>query len=112
MISGRSTPKNNQGNHSRCSRFRSSTEESGMNKKNVAVISITALAMGLGGAAFAQSKADKKMSFFITSAGSGKGADLGGLAGADKLCQSLGDSAGVKRTWHAYLSASAQSGQK
>ena len=34
------------------------------------------------------------MSFFITSAGSGSGANLGGLAGADKLCQSLATAAG------------------
>ena len=48
------------------------------------------------------------MSFFITSAGSGKGADLGGLTGADKLCQSLADAAGAgKRVWRAYLSQTA-----
>lgn len=45
------------------------------------------------------------MSFFVTSAGSGKGADLGGLAGADRLCQTLATAAGAGgRTWHAYLS--------
>ncbi len=45
------------------------------------------------------------MTFFITSAGSGKGADLGGLAGADRHCQSLAAAAGAgKRTWRAYLS--------
>lgn len=53
-------------------------------------------------AAFAQ---QKDMSFFVTSANSGKGADFGGLAGADKLCQSLADAAGAGgKTWHAYLS--------
>ena len=47
----------------------------------------------------------KDMTFFVTSAGSGKGADLGGLAGADKHCQSLAQAAGAgKRTWRAYLS--------
>jgi hypothetical protein len=46
-------------------------------------------------------------SFFITSTGSGKGADLGGLAGADKLCQALATAAGLpQRTWRAYLSTS------
>ena len=35
------------------------------------------------------------MSFFVTSAGSGKGADLGGLAGADALCQQLATAAGA-----------------
>ena len=45
------------------------------------------------------------MSFFITSAGSGKGADLGGLAGADAHCQKLATAAGAgHKTWRAYLS--------
>ncbi len=45
------------------------------------------------------------MSFFVTSAGPGKGADLGGLAGADKQCQTLAAAAGAgNRTWRAYLS--------
>ncbi len=45
------------------------------------------------------------MSFFITSVGSGKGADLGGLAGADALCQRLAAAAGAGgKTWRAYLS--------
>ena len=48
------------------------------------------------------------MSFFVTSANPGKGADLGGLAGADAHCQSLAEAAGARgRTWHAYLSTSA-----
>ncbi len=47
----------------------------------------------------------KDMSFFVTSTNSGKGADLGGLAGADKLCQSLAEAAGAGgKTWQAYLS--------
>jgi hypothetical protein len=46
-----------------------------------------------------------KMSFFVTSVGEGKGADLGGLAGADKHCQDLAKTAGAGgKTWHAYLS--------
>ena len=45
------------------------------------------------------------LSFFITSAGSGKGADLGGLAGADAHCQRLATAAGAGRqSWRAYLS--------
>jgi hypothetical protein len=45
------------------------------------------------------------MSFFVTSVGGGKGADLGGLAGADKHCQDLAQAAGAGgKTWHAYLS--------
>ena len=48
------------------------------------------------------------MSFFITSAGPGDGADLGGLAGADEHCQRLAGAAGAgERTWRAYLSDSA-----
>ena len=45
------------------------------------------------------------MSFFITSVGSGKGADLGGLDGADRHCQALAQAAGAgAKTWRAYLS--------
>jgi hypothetical protein len=52
------------------------------------------------------------MSFFITSANPGKGADLGGLAGADKYCQTLAQAVGAGgKTWHAYLSTSPASGQ-
>ncbi|HEY4136745.1 MAG TPA: hypothetical protein VGO34_16195 [Alphaproteobacteria bacterium] len=62
--------------------------------------------------ASAQEKARPDMSFFVTSAGSGKGGDLGGLAGADKICQALGQSAGAGgKTWHAYLSTQAAGGQ-
>ncbi len=51
------------------------------------------------------------MTFFVTSAGPGNGADLGGLAGADKHCQSLAAAAGAgNHTWHAYLSNSAAGG--
>ncbi len=44
------------------------------------------------------------VSFFITSVGSGNGGDLGGLAGADAICQSQADAAGIDRTFRAYLS--------
>ena len=45
------------------------------------------------------------MTFFVTSVGLGKGADLGGLAGADAHCQKLAASVGATaKTWHAYLS--------
>ena len=51
------------------------------------------------------------LGFFVTSAGPGKGADLGGLAGADKVCQSLAAAAGAgSRTWRAYLSATPAAG--
>ena len=32
------------------------------------------------------------LSFFLTSAGSGNGGDLGGLEGADAICQNLAES--------------------
>ena len=48
---------------------------------------------------------DNTMSFFLTSAGPGNGANLGGLAGADAHCQALADAAGAgSQTWRAYLS--------
>jgi len=53
-----------------------------------------------------------RMTFFVTSAGSGKGADLGGLAGADRQCQALAQTVGAgERTWRAYLSVSASGSQ-
>src|SRR4029453_1006481 len=49
----------------------------------------------------------QSMSFFVSSTGSGMGGNLGGLAGADKLCQTLAAKAGAgNRTWRAYLSTS------
>ncbi|WP_457091575.1 hypothetical protein [Microvirga sp. P5_D2] len=43
--------------------------------------------------------------FFVTSVGSGKGADLGGLDGADRHCQTLAEAAGIRgKMWRAYLS--------
>jgi hypothetical protein len=48
------------------------------------------------------------MTFFVTSVGPGKGADLGGLEGADKHCETLAIAAGAgAKTWHAYLSTQA-----
>jgi hypothetical protein len=53
-----------------------------------------------------------QMCFFITCAGPGNGANLGGLAGADKHCQTLAAAVGAgNRTWRAYLSAAAAAGQ-
>ena len=49
-----------------------------------------------------------QMSFFLTSAGPGDGANLGGLAGADAHCQMLAESAGsTGMVWRAYLSTTA-----
>jgi hypothetical protein len=48
------------------------------------------------------------MTFFVTSSGPGKGADLGGLEGADRQCQTLAQAVGAGgKTWHAYLSTQA-----
>ena len=45
------------------------------------------------------------MSFFVGSTGSGKGGDLGGLEGADRICRTLAEAAGAGgRAWRAYLS--------
>ena len=63
---------------------------------------VAALALGGADVASAQSSAT---SFFVTSIGSGKGADFGGLAGADQHCQTLAAAAGAGgKTWRAYLS--------
>jgi hypothetical protein len=51
------------------------------------------------------------MSFFVTSSGSGKGADLGGLEGADAHCATLAKAAGATKTnWKAYLSTTGPQG--
>ena len=56
----------------------------------------------------AQPPAPQPMSFFVTSVGAGNGANLGGLAGADRHCQALATAVGAGgKTWHAYLSANA-----
>jgi hypothetical protein len=65
------------------------------------------LALVASGAAQAQ---QANMTFFVTSEGPGKGADLGGLAGADAHCQKLAQAVGAGgRTWHAYLSTNINS---
>jgi len=54
----------------------------------------------------------KPLSFFVTSEGTGKGADLGGLAGADAHCQKLAATVDAgRKTWHAYLSTQAADGK-
>jgi hypothetical protein len=72
--------------------------------KTIAFTSIALLAFGLPAGAQAQ---QSNMTFFVTSTGNGKGADFGGLAGADRHCQSLASAAGAgKKKWRAYLSTS------
>src|SRR3954471_10022196 len=72
------------------------------------ILATTLLSCGFGLSANAQ---QSNMTFFITSAGPGKGADLGGLAGADAHCQSLAQAAGAgNKTWRAYLSTNGRGG--
>lgn len=81
------------------------------------VVAVLTLAVSLGSyLALAQQPAQQQpqmpMSFFVTSVGSGKGADVGGVAGADQHCQTLAAAAAAgNKTWHAYVSASAANGQ-
>ncbi|MER8546208.1 hypothetical protein NKJ81_14330 [Mesorhizobium sp. M0018] len=71
--------------------------------RRLLLLTATALLAVIGAA----SSQEATMSFFVTSVGSGKGADLGGLAGADAHCSSLAEAAGVTgKTWRAYLSTS------
>jgi hypothetical protein len=74
--------------------------------------SAAVLALGLGAGAQAQQGATGDMTFFVTSAGPGNGANLGGLAGADRHCQQLAQAVGAgDQTWRAYLSTQASDGQ-
>ncbi|CAH1672561.1 hypothetical protein [Chelatococcus asaccharovorans] len=77
------------------------------------VIRTSALACGLlVGALGATAQAQQAdMTFFVTSAGSGQGANLGGLEGADRLCQTLAQAVGAgAKSWRAYLSTQAANG--
>jgi hypothetical protein len=72
---------------------------------------VTAVSLAAFAAQPAQAQSGSA-SFFLTSAGPGKGADLGGIEGADKHCQSLAQAAGAgAKTWHAYLSTQAADGK-
>src|SRR6266516_4377258 len=77
--------------------------------RSTAFVFSVLLVLGVSADALAQ---QANMTFFVTSAGSGKGADLGGLAGADRICQQLAQAVGAGgSTWHAYLSTQAADGQ-
>ena len=72
-----------------------------------------ALFVSSANAAESMQKASPDMSFFVTSTGLGKSADLGGLAGADRHCQQLAAAAGAgKKQWRAYLSTTEANGGK
>jgi hypothetical protein len=58
----------------------------------------------------AKKAAKGDMTFFVTSAGKGNGADLGGLDGADAHCNTLAKAAGSKHEFHAYLSTTLPGG--
>jgi hypothetical protein len=73
-------------------------------KLKLSILASAAL-LSLAGAAAVQAQ-QNNMTFFVTSAGSGKGGDLGGIAGADAHCTALATAAGsTGKTWHAYLSS-------
>lgn len=81
-----------------------------MSRKAV-LVAVCAVAVATAGLSIMQAQ-QSSMSFFITSTGPGDGANLGGLDGADKHCQTLAAAAGAGgRTWRAYLSAAAADGQ-
>ena len=83
-----------------------------MNRSNIGIVVASACLMAACGDMGARpsamgggSSAKSDIGFFITSRGSGQGADFGGLAGADRHCQTLAEAAGAGgHTWHAYLS--------
>jgi hypothetical protein len=75
-----------------------------MNERITFVILVMVTVLAVSGSTGAQAQQDE-MTFFVTSAGSGKGGDLGGLAGADQICLMRAQAAGAGgKTWHAYLS--------
>jgi collagenase NC10/endostatin len=76
-------------------------------RKLVLIASITLLSVS-GSQAQQPPPQSPNMTFFVTSAGPGKGGDLGGLEGADRHCQTLATAAGAgSKTWRAYLSSNA-----
>lgn len=75
-----------------------------LKNRKVAMKGVALCGLIVAGIALAQQPTGP-MSFFLTSAGSGKGGDLGGLKGADAICQNLAESAGSEGlSWRAYLS--------
>jgi hypothetical protein len=74
----------------------------------VSSIILAPVIVGCAGSMPRSAASSSPMTFFVTSAGSGKGAALGGLAGADQICQNRAASVGAGgHTWRAYLSISA-----
>lgn len=82
-----------------------------MNTRITCISLAACAALGLVSCADMMGSSTGPMSFFISSVGSGDGANLGGLAGADKHCQSLAQAAGAgSKTWRAYLSVQGKDG--
>ncbi len=77
--------------------------------KNViigALVAAGSVGLMVSGSSHGQGEGAGEMSFFVTSSGPGKGANLGGIEGADQHCQNLAEAAGAgTRTWRAYLSS-------
>lgn len=79
------------------------------------LVAATAVVAGCAGSSFPFGSSGSpaganNMSFFVTSTNPGRGADLGGLAGADRHCQALAGAVGAgHKTWRAYLSATGPS---
>ena len=83
-----------------------------MNKRTASLTAVILATFLLGLSAVGGLAQQQPMGFFITSVGPGDGANLGGLEGADRHCQTLAAAAGAgSRTWRAYLSTVAGGGQ-
>jgi hypothetical protein len=87
-------------------------------KLSAIVAALFLVSAGMTASSYAQDKKSSakgggsQMTFFVTSEGSGKGADLGGLKGADEHCNALAKAAGSKLSnWHAYLSTTEPGGE-
>ncbi len=76
-----------------------------MNTTMRSTLLAAASALALSGCATDSPQPGRDMTFFVTSAGPGRGGDLGGLEGADRHCQALAAAAGAgNKSWRAYLS--------
>jgi hypothetical protein len=77
---------------------------------SAANVFVALFVLGTGIASSVQAQ-QGNMTFFVTSAGKGQGADLGGLEGADAHCAALAKAAGAKAAnWRAYLSTTLPGG--
>jgi hypothetical protein len=89
------------------------TKENEMNARYpaAAILLLSAVFTSAPAPAQGQASSATAMSFFLTSAGPGRGANLGGLNGADQHCQKLATAVGAgSKTWHAYLSENGSAG--